>query len=970
MSTGIPVSTLPQAPSAEHYVGVVKRADGVYDTHLVPASSLVEETRAALLPEVEGAAAGLVQTTSWASLAALAGSRAGQPGLVTAADAGWHTDPVVGGSVRSAGRYAWSTAPAGWRRIGDLDAMIRYAGDLGGAAAAMTASVTDFADADGAMIIARATASNAASATLSVNGGAAGAVLDAMGAALGAGQMIAGGYYALTRVGTAWRLLSWPSIGLRSYWTISPAGDGAAYTATLTEGAVVAGKTVVAIRFPIANTGAATLSINAAAALPMLDRQERPLTAGVIVAGATHLVLMTATAAILLTAAGRDMTTPIAMYAGDLGGSASAMTATVAQYVDVDGATIIARATASNAASATLAVNGGAARPIYDNAGFGLAKGAIGAGVYIAMTRLGGGWRMLSAPTTGMRLVRGTAPALAGAALSVTIVDGAPSPWTTMLSVIMPATAPAGATLSVNGETALPILDRAGRPIRAGVLTAGSMHLIALAATAAYALTGDGASTADPVRLAQAQARERSVGRWTLAEAGREREPIILTGTGYAHWTASTGDKDRVVQVYGAREIDLRHLPVSAGSLLTLWVAPAATAKLITDGKIYTATGGAGGQVVHVYHPEASTWSWSGVVTEESDALSPPTARSKSFITGGQSLARRWLSGAGMHGLQRGLVDYLAASPSIWAINGAQGGSGLVPYSNTTNYWWDPGTAQPGPAALAWKAALDARPSTQPAPSWVYWAFGQTDAQKIGLDATMTLAAYKSSCQALFAWMRTQIGSATCPIIISPLGAWDAPYGLTDAQATAVRWVELQLAAEGTAIYVGPQYFDLDRPSDDVHLTEAGQVIQGYRLAAHVAKVAYARTTPLTDLGPHVETISDTLGGARYRLLIRSAYGLDYDALRTDMIALLPAGADVLTGAPLDIARHEWTQVNAATWYLDIWPATPASGATVVWPYGVLAEARAGRYPRAIRPGPATAYGNYWPLQPIMRGTG
>jgi hypothetical protein len=56
---------------------------------------------------------------TWAALAAISsGLAAGERGEVFGADAGTHTDPVVGGTVANEGIYAWSTSPAGWRRLG------------------------------------------------------------------------------------------------------------------------------------------------------------------------------------------------------------------------------------------------------------------------------------------------------------------------------------------------------------------------------------------------------------------------------------------------------------------------------------------------------------------------------------------------------------------------------------------------------------------------------------------------------------------------------------------------------------------------------------------------------------------------------------------------------------------------------------------------------------------------------------
>lgn len=73
----------------------------------------------ALQIAVVAAADGLVRKATWTELAAITGTRAGQPAEATT-DAGTHTDPVVGGTVNNKGAYAWSTSPAGWERVGDI----------------------------------------------------------------------------------------------------------------------------------------------------------------------------------------------------------------------------------------------------------------------------------------------------------------------------------------------------------------------------------------------------------------------------------------------------------------------------------------------------------------------------------------------------------------------------------------------------------------------------------------------------------------------------------------------------------------------------------------------------------------------------------------------------------------------------------------------------------------------------------
>ncbi len=60
---------------------------------------------------------------SWAALAAVAGTSA-QIALVAAVDVASHTDPVTGDTVANGGVYQWSSEPAGWERVADLDSQL------------------------------------------------------------------------------------------------------------------------------------------------------------------------------------------------------------------------------------------------------------------------------------------------------------------------------------------------------------------------------------------------------------------------------------------------------------------------------------------------------------------------------------------------------------------------------------------------------------------------------------------------------------------------------------------------------------------------------------------------------------------------------------------------------------------------------------------------------------------------------
>jgi len=67
-----------------------------------------------------GPAAEPIDQGSWAGLAAITGSYAGQPAR-SFADAGEHTDPVTGLTVSDRGQFAWNFDPIGWARIGDIE---------------------------------------------------------------------------------------------------------------------------------------------------------------------------------------------------------------------------------------------------------------------------------------------------------------------------------------------------------------------------------------------------------------------------------------------------------------------------------------------------------------------------------------------------------------------------------------------------------------------------------------------------------------------------------------------------------------------------------------------------------------------------------------------------------------------------------------------------------------------------------
>lgn len=108
-----------------------------------PRKSDIRAVLAQIETGIAASAEGVVVAATWSDLAAIAGARAAQAGRVATTDTGAHTDPVVGVSVANAGEYAWSTSPAGWRRIGDVIDAAALSSKSADALRAANAAVSD-----------------------------------------------------------------------------------------------------------------------------------------------------------------------------------------------------------------------------------------------------------------------------------------------------------------------------------------------------------------------------------------------------------------------------------------------------------------------------------------------------------------------------------------------------------------------------------------------------------------------------------------------------------------------------------------------------------------------------------------------------------------------------------------------------------------------------------------------------------
>lgn len=643
-------------------------------------------------------------------------------------------------------------------------------------------------------------------------------------------------------------------------------------------------------------------------------------------------------------------------------GNGSAYTVTGPEGSDSEGALVLFTPHVTNTVSnPTLAVNGGGARAIR---GVGMGTnptpiGRLAAGVPVLVRREGSFWRIVSdwdglnAPNFGILSGVAGTPAAYTASLNAPIIDqGTYLVWSPHLDNAE------NPTLSVNGAAPKVVVCEDGISPMAGQLRRNGHYLLKVQPGGYYIIGMSRPAQPEELRVtreAQAAALMRTMAASPLEAGGAEDIGIrVIGGSNHSYWVASRGDREEIILVDGGtRWIDLSHLRPGCAEPITIRCISAA--RLYTRAQNYAVTPGT---LVRVYRSTTADYVFEaigGTVTASADALPPA---SLCFITAGQSLASNFLT-AGLHGFQRGLLEYSGQARSVFAIDGATGSTGLLPESaGNPGHWWNDGPGTPGPAALAWKAALDAKPANQPAPAFIYWCLGQNDVGFMGNG--ITLARYVSAYQALFAWMRAQLGSAV-PIIWSPLGSWDVDGAPSDAQASAVRWAEHSVRAAVAGVHVGPHTFDLPRAFYDVHPTEAGQVIQGYRLAAHVAALLYGATP---NNGPAVSALAEVDGGQSYRIDFTPGDPGDplWRPAWADGLAFYRAGQDPLSGDAIVQTRHVWENNTRLRVYL----AEAAPGATLLWPAGTMMEALAGRYVRNTGNSPLrVGIGNHVPLKPV-----
>jgi hypothetical protein len=104
----------------------------------VPTSGINNPSKAdglAVFNVIDGSiTGGVFYFATWATLQPFVPPSGAHSGALVLNDPGTHTDPVVGGTVNNQGAYSYSTSPAGWQRVGNLDSALakQWATLLGG----------------------------------------------------------------------------------------------------------------------------------------------------------------------------------------------------------------------------------------------------------------------------------------------------------------------------------------------------------------------------------------------------------------------------------------------------------------------------------------------------------------------------------------------------------------------------------------------------------------------------------------------------------------------------------------------------------------------------------------------------------------------------------------------------------------------------------------------------------------------
>lgn len=426
--------------------------------------------------------------------------------------------------------------------------------------------------------------------------------------------------------------------------------------------------------------------------------------------------------------------------------------------------------------------------------------------------------------------------------------------------------------------------------------------------------------------------------------------PVVLGSS--VPYLLTAGDLDRLVYVTAAgADLDAQFMGV--GQKQSVLIEAGASLSLYAgEGRVWTSASEttlqvSGPAVLDVWRLTATRFQCvtDATVTASSAA---PAARAYTVTGLGQSLQAQLFKESGLRGMQEaGFVNF-------WPIDCARG-------STSIHEHWDVDLGVPKQVALDAAAEYAARPSSQPAAALTLFKQGLGDVTgDFGLadSGDYTPGRYKLALQQYLDWWCDHvIGDPDHKILILPLGSADN--NITPGAYYAIRRVQAEIAAENANVSLGPESFDLPRDWNDPHLTLAGNIEFGRRVAAHIQNILDGAQN-LT--GPTIAAHVDTGAGGVHHVDI----DIDQDDDGSDDYILLRPGATKDNSTPpvgfallpsLDVAAVPY-EIESVAWSKNgnfhratITTVGDSAGAILAYPWGSMIEARTGAYIRGMSTG-------------------
>lgn len=180
---------------------------------------------------------------------------------------------------------------------------------------------------------------------------------------------------------------------------------------------------------------------------------------------------------------------------------------------------------------------------------------------------------------------------------------------------------------------------------------------------------------------------------------------------------------------------------------------------------------------------------------------------------------------------------------TVKAINAGVSGSASNQYVDSSLYWWNLSTNQPGKILKDAVAKIKAAEGTSKQVDGIIWAQGEDDARKAyGTQEDLFVDRYVTATEKIFAYVRQQLADPDLPIFIQELGVHnDVP----TTRYAAIRAAQKEIISHDPHTYFGAKTTDLlahnsDSNPDNVHFTNKEYGIIADRLADMVADVLIA----------------------------------------------------------------------------------------------------------------------------------